>query len=388
MTKTRIDFTSVTKDRVAGRAGYRCSFPGCGRTTIGPGNGPRETVSIGVAGHIFSAAPRGPRGQGGLTVEELRSIDNAIWLCKPHELVDANRGNKFPPSLLHAYKDLHEARISRELGDIVAPFGWIEELELKSNPLFTLPALIRFAKVNVLVGKNGTGKTALCEWIVGTLDSRSMRSWHRRKGKSALEYVLKYSDVVQHSVTVRVLGSAFSFEVDGRETPYNPLAFSVVMLRDVWGRRMSTVRRLALQLGVEPIVIRNLAPEIDRNPGAPAKNLKIRGSDIVSVDVEDTLPGLSYGDLSGYEKVCVDLEFAIALARVTSAFRPTLLILDVPISGLGEAMVQRYLDRLQSRESQFQTMIVIPHEPLRWIGWQVIRFEGQPPAATVTLQDD
>lgn len=215
-----------------------------------------------------------------------------------------------------------------------------------------------------------------------------MRRWHRREGKSALEYVLKYSDLVQHSVTVRVLGGAISFEVDGRETPYNPLAFSVVMLRGSSGRPKSIVRRLALQLGVEPIVIRNLAPEIDRNLGAPAKHLKISGYDIVSVDVDGTRPGLPYGVLSAGEKLVVDLEFAIALARVTSAYQPTLLIVDVPISILDEAMVQRYLDRLQSRESQFQTMIVIAHEPFRWIGWQVIRFEGQPPAVTVTLQDD
>jgi len=330
---------------------------------------------------------RNPVVLGGLEDDELRSVDNAIWLCKIHELVDANRGTKFPPSLLHAYKDLHEARISRELGDIVAPFGWNEELELKSNPLFTLPALIRFAKVNVLVGKNGTGRTALCEWIAGTLDSRSMWRWHPREGEP-LEYVLTYSDAVRHSIGVKVLGSTISFEVDGRATPYSPLAFSVVMLGGFSGRPESIVSRLGLQLGVEPIVIRNLAPEIDRNPGAPAKNLKIRNDDIVSVDVDGTRPGLPYGVLSDGEKLIVDLEFAIALARVTSAYQPTFLIVDVPTSFLDEAMVQRYLDRLQSRESQFQTMIVIAHKPLRWIGWQVIRFEGEPPSVTVTLQDD
>ena len=151
---------------------------------------------------------------------------------------------------------------------------------------------------------------------------------------------------------------------------------------------MSTVRRLALQLGVEHVVIRNSVSEIDKDPGSPAKNVKIRGYDIVSVDVDGTRPGLPYDTLSHYEKLSVDLEFAIALARATSAFRPTLLILDAPIGALDELSLQRCIDRLQSRESHFQTIIVTWNDRVRWSGWQLIQLDGNPPSVTVTLRDD
>ncbi len=91
----RLDFSDRTKRIIAARAGYRCSFPGCRKPTVGPGGRPEEFISTGVAAHIFSAAPGGPRGQGGLTTQDLVRPENGIWLCENHaRLVDANRGSQ------------------------------------------------------------------------------------------------------------------------------------------------------------------------------------------------------------------------------------------------------------------------------------------------------
>src|ERR1017187_9062507 len=101
----RDDFTAKTRRLVAERSAFRCSFPECDRTTIGPGSTTNEAASNGVAAHIFSAAAGGPRGRGGLSSEQLRSPTNAIWLCADHaRLVDTNRGTKFPPATLQSYK--------------------------------------------------------------------------------------------------------------------------------------------------------------------------------------------------------------------------------------------------------------------------------------------
>jgi hypothetical protein len=389
MAKTRVNFKVPIRRTVASRAAYRCSFPDCGKATIGPGNGPHEVTSIGEAAHIFSASAAGPRGQGTLTPAEIGSVDNAIWLCKIHgKLVDNNRGTKFPASLLLTYKHLHEARVGRELGDVVAPFGWIEELEVRSNPLFSQPAVLRFAKANILSGDNGTGKTALCEWIVGAFDTRSLGRWQSWGRKAALQYTLKYSDTHSHLLGVHASGNDVSFSLDGIRHPFNPVPFSVVLFRDVRRRKISTVRRLALQLGVEPFIVRNLASEVVQNSGTRVKNITIRKFDIPQVDVVGTHPGLSYDVLSRGEQASVDLEFAIALARVNSVFRPTLLLVDSTIAQLDRVLLQGYLERLQSVESRFQTVVVTPERNVRWKGWQVIRLEGRPPAVGVAILDD
>ena len=97
----RIEFAAPTRRLVAARAGHRCSMPQCGRVTIGPDTQPDEFVDSGVAAHIFSASAGGPRGQGGLSDEQLASASNAIWLCAIHaRMVDANRGVSYPAPLL------------------------------------------------------------------------------------------------------------------------------------------------------------------------------------------------------------------------------------------------------------------------------------------------
>jgi hypothetical protein len=59
----RDEFSLKTKTAVAARAGYRCSFTGCGKTTVGPSEESSEAVTmIGKASHISGAAPgRGSR---------------------------------------------------------------------------------------------------------------------------------------------------------------------------------------------------------------------------------------------------------------------------------------------------------------------------------------
>src|SRR5438046_8944063 len=81
----RSEFSARTKRIIAGRAGYECSFPGCGRVTIGPGAKSDQIESTGVAAHIFPASPAGPRKVGTLDPANRKSPENGIWLCVAKE---------------------------------------------------------------------------------------------------------------------------------------------------------------------------------------------------------------------------------------------------------------------------------------------------------------
>jgi len=74
----RIEFTSAAKEIIARRAGYRCSFPECDKSTVASGAKPNEVANTGVAAHIYSASEKGPRGQINLTADELKNPDNGI----------------------------------------------------------------------------------------------------------------------------------------------------------------------------------------------------------------------------------------------------------------------------------------------------------------------
>src|ERR1044071_8272340 len=174
---------------VAMRAGYRCSFPDCGRLTIGPGAGASDYSNTGSASHIYGASEQGPRGAGGHSHAERSSIENAIWLCAQHtRVVDANEREGFPPALLRSFKEEHEARVAAEHAEL--PYYWIAGLEVDRNPVFCANERIRLTTVTLIVGENGTGKTTILRWLDQIGDS-SRREDAPQQGKTEpIEYAV------------------------------------------------------------------------------------------------------------------------------------------------------------------------------------------------------
>ncbi len=111
----RDEFSAELKDVLAGRAGMRCSWPGCGQLTAGPREDPNKAVNVGVAAHICSAAPGGPRFDPQMTAEERRAPENGIWLCQTHAKLIDNDESRYTSPLLREWKRQHEDRIRAEV---------------------------------------------------------------------------------------------------------------------------------------------------------------------------------------------------------------------------------------------------------------------------------
>jgi hypothetical protein len=106
---SRDDFTLVTKRAVALRAGYHCSFTGCGQLTVGPSDESAMAVAgIGVAAHICAAAAGGRRYDPVMSAEERSHIDNAIWLCSNHATLIDRDAALYTADSLRAMKRTHE----------------------------------------------------------------------------------------------------------------------------------------------------------------------------------------------------------------------------------------------------------------------------------------
>jgi hypothetical protein len=112
----RDDFSPTTKRAVALRAGYRCSFDGCRKPTVGPSDESSTAwTGIGVAAHICAAAPGGARYLASMSAEERSHIDNAIWLCADHGRLIDQDSKTYTPEKLRAIKRDHEAWCANEL---------------------------------------------------------------------------------------------------------------------------------------------------------------------------------------------------------------------------------------------------------------------------------
>lgn len=108
---SRDNFSNITKEQLAKRVGYRCSFPECGAPTFGPSDeGNFRTTNVGTACHI-AAASKGPSARRyvkSMTSAERKHIDNGIWMCRTHgKLIDDDE-TRFTIEILNKWKEIAE----------------------------------------------------------------------------------------------------------------------------------------------------------------------------------------------------------------------------------------------------------------------------------------
>jgi len=114
----RDNFSSRVIRDLERRVNNKCSNPDHRVPTSGPTGGHDNAVNIGVAAHICSAAPGGPRYDSTMTKEERSDISNGIWLCQNCAgLIDRDE-RTYTVDLLKQWRRTAELRAREELGQI------------------------------------------------------------------------------------------------------------------------------------------------------------------------------------------------------------------------------------------------------------------------------
>jgi hypothetical protein len=114
----RDEFKQTIKRVMAERVAWRCSFPNCGKVTIGPkmGGGEGEkSLNLGEAAHIVAAALGGPRPDPNTTSEFRRSIENGIWMCRAHARLIDSDDKEYSVETLKLWKAQAEEQAYRNL---------------------------------------------------------------------------------------------------------------------------------------------------------------------------------------------------------------------------------------------------------------------------------
>jgi hypothetical protein len=386
----RINFSQKTKSIVAGRSGYLCSYPGCPTPlTIGPAREDDGVSKTGEVAHIYSAAKEGPRGQGNLTKAQLKSVENAIWLCAYHAtLVDTNRGTYYPPAVLVSYKGLHEASIARKHRGIYAPLGWLHELRITGGSLFKTPAKIRFGQVSFLAGGNESGRSSLCEWLTAISDPTwGLRRWRNRYGDDQpLCFEVTLFNPAKITVGVQVLESAkIRFHLNGQEVPFNPISTRFFTITEVNKGRVadhekeawntwSDLQRISSAIHIDATALENILPDVG-NVERSVQKIWIEEPQQVSSEMSDgdisrsqlmvklKHQGFSlhFSQLSSSEQALVLIEIGIALASFSANYVPTVLVLD-GFSVFDDRRRAEWVDYFSSANHLFQTIIEVVSE--------------------------
>jgi energy-coupling factor transporter ATP-binding protein EcfA2 len=378
----RVEFDDKIKDIIARRAGYKCSFPGCNKTLIGPGVQNNEYITIGECAHIFSAVPEGPRTDGGLSEEELRRPENGIYLCRNHhKIVDSKaKDNKYASDLLTRYKNRHEFLISAELGEYTYPLNWINHLKIEGT-IFLKPIEINLGKVTLLTGENGTGKSTIVEIIASIFEQRIYPRWNKPSINFSTE--VKLDNPVLSKFTALIDNNQLFYSTNKVQQPFVPYDFFVLYLNESIRSKTDDLKNIADCFGLERSFVKSMLNTSGIKHGLRTKKMVIEETrkkpypvDNLNVDVGNWWPQ-SFKSCSATEQSSIILDIAISFATEISKFKSVLLLIDwSPTYWFDDLNIKKYLEFLQSSQAHFQTIFVSHNSrpKLDWSGWAIAKF--------------
>jgi len=403
-------FDAETKKKIGARAGWRCSFPDCGRVTVGPGANPDEFAQSGTAAHIYSKSENGPRGTGGLSAAERKSVDNGIWLCAHHgQVVDNNRGDKYPAALLRSYKLQHEAQIAAEHEGL--PVYRFQELNIHENPVFRPGSKVKFGKVTLLLGNNATGKTTILRWLDQISPSGRLWEDDRYRKTDRIHYSVGLRCPTERTVGVIRESDRLTFMLDGKSVLVNPIMTEIIfrhkiahsgMLEsylahhrrdsdDREGKSLDDVALLAQYMNINSLLVPNLIPYVSSFVENQMENPRIEERDglrKIFVDDKKRIPEnrpTSIHQISGSMASRLVLDMQIAMANLMAEVVPTILFLSVPQLHLDADNLGLYVDLLLSPRIRFQTVLESVHDKAApsSLGWSIVRLSGRKPDCNV-----
>lgn len=374
----RQEFSQKTKDLLAGRAGYQCSHPECNIITIGPGDSSEEIASIGEAAHIYSASLNGPRGQGGLSDDDLKSAANGFWACKNHaKIIDTNSGRGFSAEQLKSWKLLHEEKIKRHQGRLSRNVAWINSINIKTSTLYEDESTIYFGKVTYIHGpKNSCGKSTLLKWIACLSSYEYLEGWLTQSRK--IEFDIDFYAPYYNKISINISNQQMTSSFNGELCLFNPIpivahriSYSSSISQDLDDEQYLCaffnidkvkLRELVLRLGssayscIERAIIKYSMPpafhDEEEDGFIPTGNflhVKLKQSPLDEF--------FMLRDLSSSQKFCVIFEIALEKIKAASQYMPCILLLDLEAEPQIQEINDRYIRFLMSSEANFQTVI-------------------------------
>lgn len=389
--RAEAEFSPAVREVVAGRSGYKCALPECGRLTIGPGPPGKAEVS-GVCSHIFSAALNGPRGRGGLSPDELKSAANGIWTCGSHAaLIDKSKGVRYPAEVLRSFRDLHETRVAHEQGNMTPQASWVQQVCVHSSPIFSPGSTLGLGKVTLITGLNGTGKSVLSQWIAGFGSPSFFEEWEVHPGHRGLDVSMKcLTSTGSYEQRVQVARTGdIRYGLNGQEVPVLPMPFRTLYLKPYssglsrGGDEFNSLRIVADRLSLSIPTVRNLVRLFEKKPDEVVRGIRlvrVDGQDQIHADVRGTQPNLQFLQLSTGEQTAVLFRLIDIQAEALAEASPVLVLLDGGVVSLDSVALKDGLAFFSERGRRFQTVVALVQHPglcLNLPNVDHVRFEGK-----------
>lgn len=311
-----------------------------------------------------------------MTPEQRASVSNGIWLCATHaDLIDKNDGAGYSPQLLAAWRDLHEAKVAWELGGVTAPFGWVERLTVHRAPIMA-GAEIRFGKCTLLLGKNGSGKTAVLEWLSGPIRPSKLSRWATEVAPtnqpSGIEISVRYHHPNPVEMRCTAENGIITFSTDGRVVPVPVAPFQLVEVRrpPLGG---TVAEQLASWTGEHVALLPGILQALVSSPESFFGDARVERGEVL-VRRRDARSFSRYNSLSRREQARLHFGLAAAAAEAKAGQAPTILLLDDVLDFADAETAHAVTLYLQRPEHRFQTIVTSWNDQVLApdIPWEVV----------------
>lgn len=380
----RADFSKRDKEIIASRAAYRCSFPDCNATLIGPGQEPDQVDNIGQCAHIYAAGKKGPRCNHNLSTEDLQKPENGIFLCpKHHTLIDKHKGSRYHAETLMLYKQMHEHRIAEELGHISYPLMWVKRITVVESPLLKTGISYDFTKSTIIAGTNSTGKSILMEYIYTALSG----VFSLREKRSRVKLRVEMSNPVWQNVICIIENQSVRYEVKGQTLTFCPFSINIIYLREINGKvRGDLINWIGAQMGENRSFVKSLIAGADLSHSYLVSDVwmeivRKRPYEEIRVKLSKRSDDIKHdpwtlGQFSGTERYSVLFDLIIGYLRQMSRYKNVLLLIDwSQINTFDSGLMNHYFKLFHDSSSYFQTIAVMHTiwKDVDWSGWNMIK---------------
>jgi hypothetical protein len=216
--------SAITRKLLWGRAGARCSFPGCQMKLIEYDETKLQGSVIGEEAHIIAKNKNGPRGK--INIEETRIdlYENLILLCPNHHTIIDTQGDKYSEEIIYSMKRKHEVWVDNNLKrqNSLEEHHYIPDINYERYSNNRLIHIWKFPKIQILCYSFGLNPRQI---LSGIWKGSGLEFYRLNECETEAELFLIVYEV-EPDVEYRCISEAFEvthFTYDPRESDLTPL---------------------------------------------------------------------------------------------------------------------------------------------------------------------